>query len=48
MEAVEVVQAEVIAALVRAFTGDLDQARASLDRWAAPRWRLTSTRLGRA
>ena len=34
MEAVEVVQAEVIAALVRAFTGDLDQARASLDRWA--------------
>ena len=34
MEAVEVVQAEVIAALVHAFTGDLDQARASLDRWA--------------
>ena len=30
MEAVEVVQAEVIAALVRAFTGDLDQARVLL------------------
>ena len=34
MEAVQDVQVEVIATLVRAFTGDLDEARGSLDRCA--------------